>query len=152
MEWAPCVAMEWHLFGKVQASPWTCHGGHQHAAGHVSERVWRRSGQLFGMECALVWEGLGVTTGLRMAGTDTASGGARNRGPVPGTPGPLSPYPTRPSALFYRRWFVNCLAEEPETVAQFLVPRIRGVPEASRSLLPWDEGVGRHQARMGELR
>ncbi len=30
-------------------------------------------------------------------------------------------------------------------MAQFLVPRIRAVPEASRSLLPWDEGIGRHQ-------
>lgn len=58
-----------------------------------------------------------VTTDLLMAGTNT---------PV-------------------AKWFVNCLAEEPETVAQFLVPRIRGVPEASRSLLPWDEGVGRPQ-------
>lgn len=34
-------------------------------------------------------------------------------------------------------------------MAQFLVPRIRGVPEASRSPLPWDEGVGRPQVRVG---
>ncbi|EFN50976.1 hypothetical protein CHLNCDRAFT_141620 [Chlorella variabilis] len=48
-----------------------------------------------------------VTTDLLMAGTNT------------------------PIAKF----FVNCLAEEPQTVAEFLVPRIRQVPEASKSLL-----------------
>jgi chlorophyll(ide) b reductase len=26
------------------------------------------------------------------------------------------------------KWFINCLAETPDTVAEFLVPRIRGVP------------------------
>lgn len=53
-----------------------------------------------------------VTTELLMAGTNT------------------------PIAKF----FVNCLAEEPQTVAEYLVPRIRQVPEQSRSLL--GDGVG----------
>lgn len=56
-----------------------------------------------------------VTTDLLMAGTNT------------------------PIAKF----FVNCLAEEPQTVAEFLVPRIRQVPEASKSLL--GDGVGSSQ-------
>ncbi|PSC76397.1 chlorophyll(ide) b reductase chloroplastic isoform X2 [Micractinium conductrix] len=41
------------------------------------------------------------------------------------------------------KFFVNCLAEEPETVAEFLVPRIRQVPEASKALL--GDGVGSSQ-------
>ncbi|KAL4421663.1 hypothetical protein ABPG77_001204 [Micractinium sp. CCAP 211/92] len=53
-----------------------------------------------------------VTTELLMAGTNT------------------------PIAKF----FVNCLAEEPQTVAEYLVPRVRQVPEQSRSLL--GDGVG----------
>ena len=57
---------------------------------------------------------------------------------------PATPNPNPPS-----RFFVNCLAEEPETVAEYLVPRIRAVPEASRSRLPWQEGVGQHQVRAG---
>ena len=32
------------------------------------------------------------------------------------------------------RFFINCLAEEPATVAEFLVPRIRRVPQESRTL------------------
>lgn len=32
------------------------------------------------------------------------------------------------------RFFINCLAETPETVAEHLVPRIRAVPRDSRTL------------------
>ena len=40
------------------------------------------------------------------------------------------------------RFFINCLAETPETVAEHLVPRIRAVPRDSRTL-----GGGISQAR-----
>lgn len=32
------------------------------------------------------------------------------------------------------KFFINCLAEEPEDVAAFLVPRVRRVPSDSRTL------------------
>ena len=32
------------------------------------------------------------------------------------------------------KFFINCLAEEPTTVAQYLVPRIRQAPTASKGL------------------
>lgn len=41
------------------------------------------------------------------------------------------------------KFFVNCLAEEPETVAEFLVPRIRQIPENSKSL--FGDGVASSQ-------
>ncbi|KAL4855752.1 Chlorophyll(ide) b reductase [Chlorella vulgaris] len=41
------------------------------------------------------------------------------------------------------KFFVNCLAEQPETVADHLVPRIRQVPETSKALL--GDGVGSSQ-------
>ncbi|KAK9819695.1 hypothetical protein WJX72_001307 [[Myrmecia] bisecta] len=47
-----------------------------------------------------------VTTELLMSGTDTSTA----------------------------KFFVNCLAESPETVAEYLVPRVRRVPAESRSL------------------
>lgn len=47
-----------------------------------------------------------VTTDLLMAGADT----------------PVS------------KFFINCLAEEPDDVAEYLVPRIREVPAKSRGL------------------
>lgn len=55
------------------------------------------------------------------------------------------PTPTCPP-----RFFVNCLAEEPQTVAEYLVPRIREVPEKSRALL--GEGVGSSQVTPGSRR
>lgn len=42
------------------------------------------------------------------------------------------------------RFFINCLAERPETVAQYLVPRMRAVPGEPRSLLG---GVGSEYIR-----
>jgi chlorophyll(ide) b reductase len=32
------------------------------------------------------------------------------------------------------KFFINCLAEPPEVVAEYLVPRIRRVPQESRTL------------------
>ena len=40
------------------------------------------------------------------------------------------------------RFFINCLAEEPASVAAALVPRIRRVPEESRSVLGGVVGGG----------
>ena len=40
------------------------------------------------------------------------------------------------------RFFINCLAEEPASVAAALVPRIRAVPEESRSALGGVVGGG----------